>query len=111
MDPARSDLVAHFRLDARIYDDYTIMLKTVRGKRNTKREEKWVRSNKRPFAGGGFGKVWLEHEEANPSNVRAVKVITKPQTQRGFQIEYEQELYALAALSKVNGALPSPKPR
>lgn len=59
-----------------------------------------MRSNKRPFAGGGFGKVWLEHEEANPKNVRAVKIIEKPKTQRGFQIEYEQELYALAALSK-----------
>lgn len=101
MEPMRSDLVAHFRLDARIYDDFTVMVKNVPGKRNTKREEKWVRSNKKPFAGGGFGKVWLEHEEANPSNVRAVKVIDKPQTQRGFQIEYEQELYALAALSKV----------
>jgi hypothetical protein len=102
MATARSDLVAHFHLDAQVFDDCTIITEDVRGKRNAKQERKWVRSSRRPFAGGGFGSVWLEHEEGNRSNVRAVKVMRKPATRRGFQQDFEQELWALAALSKVS---------
>ena len=111
MEQARSDSVSHFRLDARVFQDHTIIVKRVRGRRNAKKEEKWVRSEKRAFA-EGFGQVWLEHEEANPSNVRAVKVIKKPQRGQNFQNQHERELYALAALSKVQGPhTPADDPR
>lgn len=101
MSTARSDLVAHFRLDAEVHDDYTLISESVRGKRNVKQQRKWVRQSRRPFASGGFGSVWLEHEEGNKENVRAVKVMRKPTTRRAFQQDFEEELWALAALSKV----------
>ncbi|KPI42673.1 Actin cytoskeleton-regulatory complex protein pan1 [Cyphellophora attinorum] len=100
MEPARSDLVAHFRLDARVYDDHTIIVEPVRGKRNATKNVKWVKSDKRAFGRGGYGQVWREHEANNPDNVRAVKVLEKPEKCGDVQLEYQQELYALAALSK-----------
>lgn len=101
-DRARSDLVTHFKLDARVYDDHTVIVKNVPGKRYAKKEEKWFRTDKKPLGGGTFGDVWREHEQENPGVFRAVKVIRKPSTCRGAQQECEKELYALAALSKVN---------
>lgn len=98
---ARAGLVTHFKLNARVFTDFTVITKNVRGVRHATKEERWVKSDRRPIGAGGFAQVWRWHEESNPSNVRAVKIIRKPQTHRGFQFDYEQELYALAALANV----------
>jgi hypothetical protein len=97
-----SELIDHFRIDAQIYDEHTLIFTPVRGRRNAKQQEKWIR-RKREIGQGSFGTVWLEERiEGGESAVRAVKEVRKTLGQgKGFEADYARELYAMARLTKV----------
>lgn len=102
MTPA-SDLIDHFKLDAKIYPDRTHHISYTsdhaRGLRKVKVEKIWRRNKK--LGQGGFGAVWLEVEQEGETRAtRAVKEVSK-NNGLPHQIDYKKELLAMAKLSKV----------
>ena len=99
-----SDLLNHFKLDAKVFSDYTLhtsyRANRTRGLRKEKVEDKWERQ--RSIGQGSFGEVWLEVKcqgTGAATEERAVKIINKNRM-RTFNIDYRRELSALAIFSK-----------
>src|SRR5947209_13491594 len=92
-----SELIDHFRIDAQICEEHTLIFTPVRGRRNAKQEEKWIR-RKREIGQGSLGTVWLEERVyGGGSATRAVKEVRKSLGQgKGFEHDYARELYAMA---------------
>jgi hypothetical protein len=98
-----SDLLEHFKLNAKVFPDYTLHTSTksdrTRDRRKEKVETKWYR--KTSIGHGSFGEVWLETEsqKEGTANQRAVKILNK-RWMRAYEIDYSRELTALAKFSK-----------
>jgi len=87
----------HLRIEAAFHPGYVIHSEyhsdTARGLRRARIVKKWYRRRKLGF--GAFSNVWLESEDSDSSQLRAVKVIQKDLLRR-VNIDYTRELKALA---------------
>jgi hypothetical protein len=96
------DLLDHFKLDAKVFPDYTLhvtdRMDRDRGVRE-KIETKWMRIER--VGKGAFGQVWreLRYNPGGKQDARAVKIIEKQQMS-ALNIDIKRELLALAKFSK-----------
>jgi hypothetical protein len=99
-----SDLIDHFKLEARQFPDHVLHTEYYsdpsRGLRKIGVEKRWYRQQS--LGRGSFGAVWLEVYRDDVGKVanRAVKEIDKRHMQ-AVKLDYKRELLALAKLSKV----------
>ena len=103
-----SDLIDFFKLNVRF--DATDSRTTIeiieksdraKGLRQVREEKTWKQI--KPIGKGSFGSVWLEKYQGHPTQLRAVKEISKDGGTNAsvLRVDYTRELVALGRLSKV----------
>ena len=104
-----SDLARLFKLNIEFKPEEGVTIQTTRnsdearGQRQIVVKKTWKRVKE--IGRGGFGVVWLESTGGISSELRAVKEIGKNAGYHLGKIDYNQELEALALLSKVRCVL------
>ena len=103
-----SDLIDYFKLDV-IFDptDSKTTIETTetsdraQGRRQVRVIKRWKQIKN--IGRGSFGKVWVESDQGDPTNRRAVKEISKDggTNTSALVVDYTRELVALGRLSKV----------
>jgi hypothetical protein len=91
----------HLKIETVFQPDHIISTAYIsdprRGIRRARIERRWYK--KKSLGSGSFGEVWLEQENSDLAQLRAVKAIKKAQMER-VKIDYMRELTALAHFSK-----------
>ncbi|KAK5702174.1 Serine/threonine-protein kinase H1 [Elasticomyces elasticus] len=99
------ELVRLAKLDATISDDFQYTRHTYSvartGHRAVSKEAVWKRTAK-PLGAGGFGEVYREEciEGESAGELRAVKCILKPTSERARKVNYANELQTVARFSQ-----------